>query len=55
MPNPFNATRYHSLVIGRERLPPCLEITADTDSMNPRMVRTSAEAFQKVPGRAPFQ
>ena len=31
MPNPFAATRYHSLVIKRDTLPDCLEITADTD------------------------
>ncbi|HEY5912547.1 MAG TPA: aminodeoxychorismate/anthranilate synthase component II [Verrucomicrobiae bacterium] len=31
MPNPFAATRYHSLVIQRETLPECLEITAETD------------------------
>ncbi len=30
LPNPFPATRYHSLVIQRESLPPCLEITAET-------------------------
>jgi anthranilate synthase/aminodeoxychorismate synthase-like glutamine amidotransferase len=30
MPNPFSATRYHSLVIKRETLPACLEITAET-------------------------
>lgn len=29
--NPFEATRYHSLLIRRETLPPCLEITAWTD------------------------
>jgi anthranilate synthase component 2 len=28
LPNPFTATRYHSLVIERESLPDCLEITA---------------------------
>ncbi len=28
MPNPFTATRYHSLVIEHESLPDCLEITA---------------------------
>ncbi|BDV43812.1 glutamine amidotransferase [Geotalea uraniireducens] len=28
LPNPFNATRYHSLVVERATLPPCLEITA---------------------------
>jgi anthranilate synthase/aminodeoxychorismate synthase-like glutamine amidotransferase len=31
MPNPFAATRYHSLVIQRESLPACLEITAETE------------------------
>jgi anthranilate synthase/aminodeoxychorismate synthase-like glutamine amidotransferase len=31
MPNPFLATRYHSLVIQRETLPACLEVTAETD------------------------
>ncbi len=31
LPNPFTATRYHSLVIERESLPDCLEITAWTD------------------------
>jgi anthranilate synthase/aminodeoxychorismate synthase-like glutamine amidotransferase len=30
MPNPFLATRYHSLVIKRDTVPECLEITADT-------------------------
>jgi anthranilate synthase/aminodeoxychorismate synthase-like glutamine amidotransferase len=31
MPNPFLATRYHSLVIERNALPDCLEVTAETD------------------------
>ncbi len=31
MPNPFEATRYHSLVIRRESIPDCLRITAETD------------------------
>ena len=31
IPNPFEATRYHSLVIERDSLPPVLEITAWTD------------------------
>jgi anthranilate synthase component II len=31
MPNPFPATRYHSLVIERSSLPECLEITAETE------------------------
>ncbi|MBL9138631.1 MAG: aminodeoxychorismate/anthranilate synthase component II [Verrucomicrobiales bacterium] len=28
MPNPFTATRYHSLVVRRDSLPACLEVTA---------------------------
>ncbi len=31
LPNPFEATRYHSLVIKRESMPDCLEITAWTE------------------------
>ncbi len=31
LPNPFEATRYHSLVIERASLPDCLEITAWTE------------------------
>ncbi|MFZ4498775.1 MAG: aminodeoxychorismate/anthranilate synthase component II, partial [Burkholderiales bacterium] len=31
LPNPFTATRYHSLVIERESIPDSLEITAWTD------------------------
>lgn len=30
LPNPFTVTRYHSLVVKRETLPDCLEITAWT-------------------------
>jgi anthranilate synthase/aminodeoxychorismate synthase-like glutamine amidotransferase len=30
LPNPFEATRYHSLIVKRETLPSCLEISAET-------------------------
>ncbi len=31
LPEPFIATRYHSLIVERDSLPDCLEITAETD------------------------
>jgi para-aminobenzoate synthetase component 2 len=31
MENPFTATRYHSLIVKKETLPDCLEVTAWTD------------------------
>ena len=31
LPNPFEAMRYHSLVVSEESLPACLEITAKSD------------------------
>jgi anthranilate synthase/aminodeoxychorismate synthase-like glutamine amidotransferase len=30
LPNPFDATRYHSLIVKRETLPSCFEISAET-------------------------
>lgn len=31
LPNPLEATRYHSLIVERASLPDCLEVTAETD------------------------
>ncbi len=31
LPSPLTATRYHSLIVKKETLPDCLEITAETD------------------------
>lgn len=31
LPNPITATRYHSLIVKRETLPDCLDITAETE------------------------
>jgi len=31
LPNPLEATRYHSLIVDRDSVPACLEITATTD------------------------
>lgn len=39
LPSPFTATRYHSLVIKRETMPACLEITAETDEGEVMAVR----------------
>jgi len=31
LPNPFEATRYHSLIIKRATMPACLEVSAETE------------------------
>jgi len=48
LPNPFTATRYHSLVIERETLPECLEITAWTEDGEIMGVRHKTLAVEGV-------
>jgi anthranilate synthase component 2 len=48
LPNPFTATRYHSLVIERESLPDCLEVTAWTDDTEIMGVRHKSLAVHGV-------
>ena len=48
LPNPFEATRYHSLVVERESLPDCLEITAWTDDEEIMGVRHKQLAVEGV-------
>ena len=46
--NPYTATRYHSLVIERESLPVCLEITAWTDDNEIMGIRHKTLAVEGV-------
>ncbi len=48
LPNPFEATRYHSLLIKKETLPSCLEITAWTDDDEIMGVRHREVAVEGV-------
>jgi para-aminobenzoate synthetase component 2 len=51
LPNPFSATRYHSLIVERSSLPPCLEISATTGAliMGLRHKEMSVEGVQFHP------
>jgi anthranilate synthase/aminodeoxychorismate synthase-like glutamine amidotransferase len=48
LPNPFQAIRYHSLLIERESLPDCLEITAETKEKEIMGVRHKRFAIEGV-------
>ncbi len=52
LPNPFQGIRYHSLLIDRESLPDCLEISAETkegEIMGVRHKRLAIEGVQFHP------
>jgi len=48
LPNPFQAIRYHSLLIDRESLPECLEITAETKEKEIMGIRHKRFAIEGV-------
>jgi anthranilate synthase component II len=48
VPNPFAATRYHSLAIRRASLPDCLEITAESEDGEIMGVRHRSLAVEGV-------
>jgi anthranilate synthase/aminodeoxychorismate synthase-like glutamine amidotransferase len=48
VPNPFEAVRYHSLVIYRETLPACLKVTAQTEAGEIMGVRHTAHPTEGV-------
>ena len=48
MPNPFKATRYHSLAIRRESLPDCLEVSATSEDGEIMGVRYKTLAVEGV-------
>jgi para-aminobenzoate synthetase component 2 len=48
LPNPFKAIRYHSLLIDRESLPECLEISAETEEGEIMGVRHKMFAMEGV-------
>lgn len=49
LPNPFEATRYHSLVVASEGLPDCLEITAWTGNADGSMDEIMGLRHRELP------
>ncbi|MCZ6833682.1 MAG: gamma-glutamyl-gamma-aminobutyrate hydrolase family protein, partial [Acidobacteria bacterium] len=48
LPSPFTATRYHSLVLARESLPPELEVSAWTEDGTVMGIRHSSQGLEGV-------
>jgi para-aminobenzoate synthetase component 2 len=48
LPNPFTATRYHSLVLNRKTLPDCFEISAESDDNEIMGIRHKEMAVEGV-------
>ncbi len=49
LPSPYQATRYHSLVIDRETLPDCLEVTAWTETEDGTMEEIMGVRHREYP------
>ena len=47
--NPYEATRYHSLVIDKESLPDCLEVTAWTETADGRLDEIMGVRHKELP------
>jgi anthranilate synthase/aminodeoxychorismate synthase-like glutamine amidotransferase len=45
VPNPFEATRYHSLAVDRATLPDCLKIIAETDDIDREIMGIKHERY----------
>jgi anthranilate synthase/aminodeoxychorismate synthase-like glutamine amidotransferase len=48
LPNPFRAIRYHSLLVEREGLPDCLEVSAETEEKEIMGIRHKKFAIEGV-------
>jgi para-aminobenzoate synthetase/4-amino-4-deoxychorismate lyase len=48
LPQPFEATRYHSLMVDEGSLPPCLTVTATAEGRIPMALRHSAQPTEGI-------
>ena len=49
LPQPFEATRYHSLVLKKDRIPDCLEVTAWTEKADGEMEEVMGIKHDSLP------